>query len=78
MKLDEAIARMQNRFFFAQDIGLEEAGVVLEGLGGALIEIEVLKARLEQAKRGLCWQWHGDTDTSVVDWEAYFTSGDSK
>lgn len=39
-------------------------------------EIEKLKARLEKTKRALCWQWHGDTDTSVVDWAAFFDDGE--
>lgn len=40
--------------------------------------ISRLTDQLNKAKRGLVWAWHGDIDTSVVDWDAYFESGDGK
>jgi hypothetical protein len=41
-------------------------------------EVAELKSKLEKAKRGLAWAWHGDTDTSGIDWDAYFDSGEQK
>lgn len=41
-------------------------------LAKAHSEIRDLSEKLEKAKRGLAWAWNNDTDTSRINWEAFF------